>query len=162
MHTYVCVYMYIHTAIHEYIHTYIIYAHTYMHTNYICIYARVLCMYVRTFAYVYYTHPYMHIYIYTYKYIYTYIHTYIYNTYVIAYYFHLLSYSSISVHFDNLHRPTLLEGWLNRRTATRYTWGGSLRQGSYFVEFRHLQFSWSGTTKYFCLSPTPQLISMFM
>src|SRR6218665_4031229 len=36
-------------------------------------------------------------------------------------------------------RPTLLVSF-NRRTATSI-WGGSLRQGSYFGEFRHLQFS---------------------
>src|SRR6218665_2257142 len=95
----------------------------------------------------------------TYKYIY--IHTYIHIQYIR--HSLLFSFAYLSVNFDNLLRPTLLEGWLNRRTETS-TWGGSLRQGSYFVEFRHLQFSWSGTTKYFYLSPTSQirLISMFM
>src|SRR6218665_1117152 len=138
-----------------------------MHVYYVCMYVRshmyIIHILTCTHAYIIYIHTNVYNYIHTNIYIHTYIHTYIYNTYVIAYYFRLLSYSSISVHFDNLLRPTLLEGWLNRRTATS-TWGGSLRQGSYFVEFRHLQFSWSGPTKYFYLSPTPQirLISMFM
>src|SRR6218665_676348 len=139
-------------------------------TQIILVYMRVyyVCMYVRSHMYIINiltcTYAYICIHnIHIYKYIYIYIHAYIYNTYVIAYYFRLPIAIPLSVHFDDLLRPTLLEGWLNRRTETS-TWGGSLRQGSYFVEFRHLQFSWSGTTKYFYLSPTPQirLISMFM
>src|SRR6218665_2680292 len=60
----------------------------------------------------------------------------------------------LSVHFDNLLRPTLLVSF-NTRSATS-TWGGSLRQGSYFVEFRHLQFSWSATTKYLTSFRSPR------
>src|SRR6218665_2350759 len=97
IHTYVYTCTYIQPYMNTYIHNIRAYIHAYKLYLYICACIMYVCTYVRICILYTSLHAHMHTYAYIIyiQQIYIYIHTYIYNTYVIAYYFRLLSYSSI-------------------------------------------------------------------